>query len=364
MPIDPSVRAVMQRINKKHGEGTVLLGSDIYQPERQTITSGSLSIDAALGGGWATNHWIEVVGHASAGKTLVVLKTIAANQALDPDWTVVWFATEDFVDSYAAMLGVDLDRVIVEDENTMEAVYEHAIEFLDTKAVDCIVIDSLPALVPAREDDDTMEGFQPGLAAFLTGKFFRKSNPSIKRSLIEEERPVTGFVINQWRNKIVRYGDPRTTPGGMAKDFFCFQRVDVRRTDFIKNTRNEPIGQSLKVVNVKNKHSRPGREGVVDAYIASGGGHRAGSYDRVKDIVSAALAYEVIEKSGGNYVFGVDKWYGRPKLDAAVRSDSDLRKRLRSDVLAAAAAPLPVSEEVKSSRRSAKKTVAKKKSAR
>jgi len=340
--LDPSVRAVMAKINKKSGAGTVILGSEIAQPLRATITSGSLSIDVALGGGWATNHWVEIIGHPSSGKTLMVLKTIAANQALDPSWTTVWFAAEDFVESYAEMLGVDTSRVIVEEENRMEVVYQHAIDFLDTKAVDCIVIDSLPALVPIREDDATMEEFQPGLAAFLTGKFFRKSTSSIKRSLLTPERPVTGFVINQWRSKIGGYGDPRTAPGGQGKDFFFFQRVDVRRDEWLSNTRGEPIGQTIKVVNIKNKYARPGRVGLVDAYISRGNGFAAGDFDLVKDTVSAGLAYEVIERPDkSHYVFGTNRWYGRPALDEAVRGDKRLRLQLKKAVLAAAAAPLP-----------------------
>jgi recombination protein RecA len=219
MALDPAIKAVMQKINKKQGAGTVILGSEITQPVRETITTGSLNLDVALGGGLATDHWNEIIGHESAGKSLLTFKLIAANQALDPKWTVVWFATEYFDESYAQMLGADLDRIIVENENTMEKVYEHCIEFLKTRAIDCIVIDSYPALVPAREEDATMEDFQPGLAAFLTGKFFRMSNPSMKRSLTEEERPVTGIIINQWREKIGSYGDPRTAPGGKRRTF-------------------------------------------------------------------------------------------------------------------------------------------------
>ena len=341
MSIDPAVKAVIREINKKHA-GIVVLGSEITEPVRETITSGSLSVDVALGGGWATNHWIEVVGHESAGKTMTVLKTIATNQRLDPNWTTVWFATEDFSESYAEMLGVDLSRVIIENENTMELVYEHAKAFLDTRAIDCIVIDSLPGLVPTREENATMEDFQPGLAAFLTGKFFRMSNPSMKRSLVETERPCTGFIINQWRNKIGGYGDPRTTPGGMAKNFFFYQRVEVKRDEWIDNTRGDHCGLVIKVTNIKNKLARPGRIGMIDAYFAKGNGFNAGDYDLVKDTISAAIAYEVITRIDRlNYGFDDKTWAGRPKLEAAIREDEELQKKLREAVMVAATAPLP-----------------------
>lgn len=347
MAIDPSVRAVINRINKQEGEGTVILGSQIVAPLRPTITSGSLSLDAALGGGWATNHWAEIVGHESVGKTFLVLKTIAANQRRDPNWTTVWFATEDFSEDYAQMLGVDIDRVIVENENIMENVFDHCIQFLKTKSVDCIVIDSLPFLVSGREDDGTMEDFQPGHAAVLTGKFFRKSMSSIKRRLdVADERTCTGFVINGWREKIgVRYGDPRTTPGGKGKNFVFFQRVDLSRSEWITNTKNQPVGQVIKIRNIKNKIARPGLIGQVDAYVADYRGHKAGTFDTAKDVTSAAIAYEVITKNKSHYIFGEEQWYGRPKLEEAVTTDAKLRGRIRKAVLAASAAPMPPTEE-------------------
>lgn len=340
--LHPAVRAAMLKLNKKHGHGTVILGSQISQAIHPTITSGSLSFDAALGGGWATNHWIEIIGQESAGKTAIVLKTIAANQRRDPNWTVLWCATEDFVDEYAEMWGCDLDRIIVEESNTMEVVYESCIEFLETRGIDCIVIDSLPAMVPAREQAGTMEDFQPGLVAFLTGKFFRMSNPSMKRSMVEEQRPCTGFIINQWREKIGGYGDPRTTPGGKGKNFFFFQRVDVKREDFIKNTKQEPVGQTIKLTVIKNKLGRPRRVGFVDAYISKTAYFSAGDYDVAKDVVSAALAYDVISRpKKGYYAFGDLEWYGRPRLDEAIEEDSKLRGRVKRSVIAAAAKPLP-----------------------
>ena len=121
MPVvgmDPSVKAVMADIRKKHGDHAVMLGSEISQTV-ETITTGSLSFDAALGGGWAANHFNEILGMESAGKTMVVAKTIAANQRLYPEWMTVWFAAEDLHVPYMEMLGVDMSRVIVVEENIM-----------------------------------------------------------------------------------------------------------------------------------------------------------------------------------------------------------------------------------------------------
>ena len=332
----------MRRINKAN-PGAVVLGSQIHQPLRETITTGSLNLDAALGGGWATNHWAELIGFESSGKTFLALKTIAANQKLNPKFMTLWVATEDFHEPYAQMWGVDLDRVLVYNEILMETILEHVLKFLETKAVDLIVIDSLPGLVPEREDENSMDAWQPGLKAVLTGKFFRKSNKSIKRSLTDvNERPCTGLVINQWRSQIgVTRGDPRTTPGGWEKNFWFFQRVDIRRTEWLKNTKQLPIGQTIKVTNVKNKYSAPRRSGEVDMYFADGAGFKAGEIDTVKDVISAAVAYDVISKDGAKYRFGEEQWHGRPKLEAALKAEPKLRGRIKRATLNAATNPLP-----------------------
>lgn len=332
--VNPAVKAVMANIRKKYGDHTVLLGSDIV-PNMDTITTGSLSFDAAMGGGWATNHWNEIIGQASAGKTMVVLKTIAANQRENPKFTTVWFAAEDFHEPYARMLGVDLSRVIVVEENLMQAVYESAIKFVDTREIDMVVIDSYPALTTERELKGTMDDFQPGEAAVLTGKFLRKSNNVMKAPLDGHGRDLTGIIVNQWRQKIGGYGNPRTSPGGEAKNFFYFQRAEVRRDEWIDNTKGEHIGQTIKLSNLKNKLSPPGRMGMVDAYFDKGNGFSAGDYDVTKDIISAAITYEVIEKTGTKrYVFGDREWRnGRPGMEADITEDTTLQSEVREAVL-------------------------------
>ena len=332
--LDPSVKAVMADIRKKHGEHSVMLGSEISQTV-ETITTGSLSFDAAMGGGWASNHWNEILGLESAGKTMVVLKTIAANQKLDPKWMTVWFAAEDFHVPYAEMLGVDMSRLIVVEENIMEIVYEEALKFVATREVDCLVIDSYPALVPAAEDKGGMDDQQVGLGARITGKFLRKGNQDMMAPLMGAERSLTGIIVNQYRDKITSYGDPRTTPGGKGKNFFYFQRAEVRREDWIDNTRDEHIGQTIKLTNKKNKLSPPGRVGMVDAYFAKGNGFEAGQYDEVKDTIAAAIAYEVIEKTGQKkYVFGDKEWRnGRPGMEEEIKEDEKLQLQIREAVL-------------------------------
>lgn len=329
-----SVTTILSKINKKYGPGTILRGDEIKRQVIPRITTGSLNLDAALGGGWAANAWNEIIGSESSGKTALVLKTIAANQALDPNWRVAWFASEDFVVSYAEMCGVDLERVIVINDNTMETVYQTAIDLAESREIDCIVIDSLPALVSVREDDATMEDLQPGQAAFLTGKFFRKAGSAIKRSLIEEERPVTGLIINQWRERIgVMHGDPRTTPGGKAKNFYYLIRLEAAREEWIQNTRNNNIGQVIKARIIKNKTAPPRRVASVAFYFAKGGGFEAGDFDVAKDIVESSIQAGVVERAGAWYRFGGEQWQGKDAFADAVREEPKLQAELRDAVL-------------------------------
>jgi recombination protein RecA len=333
--VDSAAQAVIAKINKKYGEGTILLGADIKHPFLERIPSGSLSLDVALSGGWPTNHWTEILGWQSAGKTMVALKTIATNQERDPHWMAVWFAAEDFVDDYARMMGCDLDRIIVMNEQRMEIVYEAALEFIENQSVDCMVIDSLPALVPMREVDGSMEDFQPGLAAFLTGKFFRKAGTGMGRAVGQEgDRPVAGFILNQWRNKIGGYGDPKISPGGLAKNFFCFVQVEIVREEWLKNTKGENIGQTLKITNKKNKQAPPGRVAHIDAYFAPGNGFKAGEWDSAKDTVEAGIAYGTIERSGAYYEFVGHRFQGRARMIDALREDEELHQKVRAAVLA------------------------------
>ncbi len=331
-------RAVAEKINKKLGAGTVLRGSDIDYTEIPRITTGCLSLDVALGGGWPANQWNEVIGLESAGKTLLAFKTIAANQQRDPDWAVAWVCAEDFVEEYALLCGVDIDRVYLIDTNVMEYAYDAVIEYLDSRSVDCVVIDSLPALIPSAEGTQTMEDFQVGLGARLTGKFFRKARKAGHRSLVEPDRPVTGLMINQYRDQVgVMWGDPRTTPGGKGKNYHYFTRVEVRRDDWIDNdltgNKKRKVGITVKAQVIKNKSAPPQKTAVFDFYFDDFEGHLAGDIDRSKDVMLVALQFEVIEKRGGFYRYGEQQWRGRDAVLADLDEHSELRQQLETEVL-------------------------------
>lgn len=327
---------VLSKINKKYGSDTIVLASEIKEGTGR-ITTGSLSFDMALGGGWPINQWHELIGEASNGKTAIALKTIAANQKRDPEFTTVWVAAEQWVPGYAEMCGVDVSRVYVISTNVMEEAYEAVIEITESKSVDCIVIDSLPALVPTSEDKKEMEESTVGRGALLTNKFFRKVGKASKRSLIEPERPFIGIIINQWRSKIgVMYGDPRTTPGGLGKDYAFFTRCDVRRDEWIEAGTGQDkhrIGQAIKIRVLKNKSAPPSQAAVVDFYFADGGEVPAGEYDFGKEIISMGILNRVITRAGAYYRYGDRQWQGSDAMLSSIREEIDLKETLERDVL-------------------------------
>ena len=327
-----SLEAIIASVNKKYGEDIIVKGSEVRE-ELPRITTGILAFDLMLGGGWPTNQWSEIIGDESSGKTAIAYKTIAANQALDPNFIAMWVAAEEFVPEYAQAIGVDMDRLWVVETNVMEHAYDLVIRALDNRAVDCIVIDSLPALVPGDEADKMMEEFSVGVGARLTGKFLRKSSKAQKRSLVYEERGCTGLIINQWREKIgVMYGDPRTTPGGKAKNFHYFARIEVKRDEWLK-VKDESVGQTIRARTIKNKTYRPQQTAQVDFYFADANTFQFGDFDTIKDVVNICIAVDIIKRGGAYYNYGDQKWQGKDALLAGVREDLDLQAELRQKAM-------------------------------
>jgi recombination protein RecA len=332
----PDLLKTIADLNKAMGD-RVKTGSDVANPGR--ITTGSLSLDLVLGGGWPTGVWSEVIGEASHGKTAICLKTIAANQALDPEFTVVWVAGETWHPEWAETCGVDNSRVIVVESNIMEEAYEAALKFCESRQVDLVVIDSLAALTPGAENEKSMDEMTVGRGALLTNKFFRKVAAAQHRE--PGEKQTAGILINQYRFKIgVMHGDPRTTPGGAGKDYAMAVRAEVKRDDWIEvgpagNKRR--IGQTIKVRTIKNKTYPPQQTAYVDFYVTDGGDVPAGNYDFAKEIVSLGLINGVIERRGGWVYYtldGVDrKWQGAANLLEAIRNEPDLRVALESEVM-------------------------------
>jgi recombination protein RecA len=337
MAINADAKKVMAAINKRFGDHVVVVGEEIRANLISRITTGSTTFDYVLGGGLPVNQWHELRGEPSHGKTALALKVIAANQALNPEFTAVWVAAEQWVPEYAEMCGVDTSRVIVVETNIMEEAYDAVIAFAESKSVDCVVIDSLPSLIPGPEDEKNMDELTVGRGAMLTNKFFRKAGAAMKRSLIELERPITGIIINQFRMQIgVMHGDPRTTPGGKGKDYAYFTISEVKRDEYIEagtGVNKVRVGQRIKIRVTKNKTAPPSQVAYVDFYFKDHSIYSAGDYDVAKEIAAMVIVKGIVDRKGGWIYYGDRKWQGQEALVSSIREEVDFFEELRQKVL-------------------------------
>ena len=195
----------------------------------------------------------------------------------------------------------------------------------------------LSALVPGAEDEKTMEEFTVGRGAQLTNKFFRKVASATKRDLVEVERPVLGIMINQYRMKIgVMHGDPRTTPGGLGKDYAYSIRCEVKRDDWLEvgtGQEKRRIGQTIRVRTIKNKTFPPQQAAYLDFYFAEGGPIDAGNYDTGKEIVALSILNGIVERRGGWLYYGDRKWQGAPAFIDSLREEIELRTEVSAAVM-------------------------------
>lgn len=355
MPISKEATAVVALVNKKFGAGTLVLASDV--PVRKPMTTGSLSVDIALGGGFPVNQWSEIVGRESSSKTSLAYMTLTANQRLNPDFTTLWVAAEAYNGKWARSLGVDNSRVHLATTNRMEQAYEILVQAAESRAYDLLVLDSYPALVANQEEEKSMEDMLVGLGARRTGQFFRKVGSSMGRSLVDEEKPVVGLFINQFRKAIGAFspqGTPNTTPGGEAKNYAFYSRIELSRAEYI----DEPIpgkgmkrrvGQVVKAKAIKNKQAAPHKVAGYDFYFENAPGHgfKAGEHDKVKELVTLGVLYDQINRRGAYYDVAGETFKGSDSLLAGIRENLGLQDELAQQIRLVALGDdaTPISEE-------------------
>ena len=248
----------MAQIEKNFGKGAVMKLGEVGDVSIDTIPSGALSLDVALGiGGFPRGRIVEIFGPESSGKTTVALHAIAEAQKLGG--IAAFIDAEHALDPvYARNLGVDVDNLIVAQPDTGEQALEIAEQLVRSGAVDIITIDSVAALVPKAEIDGEMGDSHVGLQARLMSQALRKLTGVLNKS------NTVAIFINQLREKVgVMFGNPETTPGGRALKFYASVRLDVRKQEAIK-VNGEVTGTRTKVKVVKNKVAPPFREAVFD----------------------------------------------------------------------------------------------------
>lgn len=286
-----ALEMAISQIEKQFGKGSIMkLGADA-KLNLESISTGSIDLDVALGiGGLPRGRIIEVYGPESSGKTTVSLHVIAETQK--SGGTAAFIDAEHALDPvYAKKLGVDIDNLIISQPDTGEQALEITEALVRSGAVDIVVIDSVAALVPKAEIEGEMGDSHVGLQARLMSQALRKLAGAISKS------NTIVIFINQLREKIgVMFGSPETTSGGRALKFYASVRLDVRRIDSIKQG-NDVVGNRTRIKVVKNKVAAPFKQAEFDIMYGEG-------ISRTGDVLDVATGLDIVKKSGAWYSYG------------------------------------------------------------
>ncbi|GAL10444.1 RecA protein [Vibrio astriarenae] len=297
-----ALAAALGQIEKQFGKGSIMRLGDNRAMDVETISTGSLSLDIALGaGGLPMGRIVEIYGPESSGKTTLTLELIAAAQKVGK--TCAFVDAEHALDPiYAQKLGVDIDALLVSQPDTGEQALEICDALARSGAIDVLVVDSVAALTPKAEIEGEMGDSHMGLQARMLSQAMRKLTGNLKQS------NCMCIFINQIRMKIgVMFGNPETTTGGNALKFYASVRLDIRRTGSIKDG-DEVVGNETRIKVVKNKIAAPFKQAETQILYGQG-------FNREGELIDLGVKHKLIEKAGAWYSYNGDK-IGQGKANA------------------------------------------------
>ena len=316
-----ALQLTLDKLDKAYGKGTVMKMSDAPVIDVDTISSGSLGLDLALGvGGYPRGRVVEIYGPESSGKTTLTLHAIA--EAQKAGGIAAFIDAEHAFDRfYAEKLGIDLDNLIISQPDNGEQALEIADNLIRSGAIDIVVIDSVAALTPKSEIEGDMGDSKMGLQARLMSQALRKLTGSINKT------NCTMIFINQLREKIgVMFGNPETTTGGNALKFYASIRIDIRRSTQIKDNDGNVAGNKTRVKIVKNKVAPPFRTTEFDIMYGEG-------VSKVGEILDLAVELEVVKKSGSWFSYEDSKLgQGRDAVKTIIKDNPELMEELEEKV--------------------------------
>ena len=317
-----ALQLTLDKLDKTYGKGTVMKMGDKAVEEVETISSGSLGLDLALGvNGYPRGRVIEIYGPESSGKTTLTLHAIAEAQKAGGIAAFI-DAEHAFDRNYAEKLGVDIENLIISQPDNGEQALEIAENLIRSGAIDIVVIDSVAALTPKSEIEGEMGDSKMGLHARLMSQALRKLTGTISKT------NCTVFFINQLREKIgVMFGNPETTTGGNALKFYASVRLDIRRSSQIKDGENV-IGNRTKVKVVKNKVAPPFKTAEFDIMYGEG-------VSKTGEILDLAVEFEIVKKAGSWFSYGDTKLgQGRDAVKSLIKDNPELADELELKIKA------------------------------
>jgi recombination protein RecA len=320
-----ALEAALSQIDRAFGKGSVMkLGSRDLGADADTVSTGSLGLDIALGiGGLPRGRVIEIYGPESSGKTTLALHAVA--EAQKKGGIAAYIDAEHALDPvYAKKLGVDIDELLISQPDTGEQALEITDTLVRSGGIDIIIIDSVAALTPKAELEGEMGDSLPGLQARLMSQALRKLTASIAKS------NTIVIFINQIRMKIgIMFGSPETTTGGNALKFYASIRLDIRRIGSIKD-RDEVVGNQTRVKVVKNKVAPPFKQVEFDIMYGSG-------VSKTGELIDLGVKAGIVEKSGSWYSFdGTRIGQGREAAKAFLSQNRDIADKIESQIRSSA----------------------------